>query len=68
MRQTTRQGWPYYTRRLHKPYDTSVSRRATPGGWPAAALSERLWGHPLPVACIALALASVTAYGATLYG
>src|SRR5579885_89918 len=34
-RQATRKGWPYYTRRLHKPYDTSVYSRATPCGWPA---------------------------------
>ncbi len=34
--QATRKGWPYYTRRLHKPYDTFVYSRATPCGWPAS--------------------------------
>src|SRR5579885_2397146 len=42
-RQATRKGWPYYTRRLHKPYDTSVYSRATPCGWPAAACGGLWW-------------------------
>jgi hypothetical protein len=50
-RQATRKGWPYYTRPLHKPYDTFVYSRATPCGWPVAAFRYRFWGHPLRVAC-----------------
>src|SRR5579883_2779142 len=34
--QATRQGWPYYIRPLHKPYDPFVYSRATPCAWPAA--------------------------------
>src|SRR5579884_3738718 len=50
-RQATRKGWPYYTRRLHKPYDTSVYSRATPR---SVNLSprEREAGHPQGVALL----------------
>jgi|SRR5579884_1676488 len=34
--QATRQGWPYYIRRLHKRHSLLVYSRATPGGWPVA--------------------------------
>src|SRR5579885_596194 len=33
--QATRKGWPYYRRAARVPSQAVVSRRATPGGWPA---------------------------------
>ncbi len=41
--QATSKGWPYYTRRLHKPHGCIVYSRATPCGWPARGL--RRWSH-----------------------
>jgi len=63
--QATRKGWPYYTRRLHKPYDPFVSRRATPCGWPAS----RSHGLPLTlmrVSCEAFARREATGVWAIL--
>src|SRR5579885_3634336 len=56
--QATRQGWPYYTRRLHKPYDTFVSSRATPCGWPASR------AHGLKLTPMGVALLYTTPCGA----
>jgi hypothetical protein len=49
--QATRNGWPYYTRRLHKPYDTFVYSRATPIGVNLSPCEGQA-GHPQGVALL----------------
>jgi len=43
--QASRQGWPYSTRLSTSGVNHIVSRRATPGGWPASAGVWEMLSH-----------------------